>query len=103
MNFRKGLEEVDKAIINIRVAVIIFAIVQPVVNGKFSTRLGLIAFLHFYFYLLQVFGLSLMEEIEMSYKQYLVFITVGIIITAVSLFAFTTWMERRKENSKLGK
>ncbi len=39
----------------------------------------------------------------MSYEQYLIFITVGIVITAVSLFAFTTWMERRKENSKLGK
>ena len=57
MNFRKGLEEVGKAIINIGVAVIIFAIVQPVVNGKFSTRLGLIAFFAFLLLLITGFWL----------------------------------------------
>ncbi len=57
MNYRKGLEEVGKAIINIGVAVIIFAIVQPVVNGKFSARLGLIAFFAFLFLLITGFWL----------------------------------------------
>ncbi|RUM49163.1 MAG: hypothetical protein DSY47_04070 [Hydrogenothermus sp.] len=41
MKYRKGLEEVGKAIINIGVAVIIFAIIQPIVNGKFSATLTL--------------------------------------------------------------
>lgn len=39
MKYRRGLEEVGKAIINIGVAVIVFAIIQPIVNGKFSITL----------------------------------------------------------------
>ena len=39
MKYRKGLEEVGKAVINIGVAVIVFAIIQPIVNGKFSMTL----------------------------------------------------------------
>ena len=47
MNYKEGLKEVGKAIINIGVATVIFAIIQPLVKGEFSTTLGIIAFIVF--------------------------------------------------------
>jgi len=40
MRYRKGLEEVGKAIINIGVASVVFAVIQPIVNDEFSPVLS---------------------------------------------------------------
>ena len=47
MRYKKGLEEVGKAIINIGVASVVFAVIQPVVNDKFSPTLSVGAVLVF--------------------------------------------------------
>ena len=41
MKYKKGLEEVGKAIINIGVASVVFAVIQPIVNDKFSPTLSI--------------------------------------------------------------
>ncbi|WP_297453351.1 hypothetical protein [Persephonella sp.] len=47
MDFREGLNEFGKALINIGVASIIFAIIQPLVKNEFSSKLGIIALIMF--------------------------------------------------------
>ena len=51
MDFKDGFKEVGKAIINVGVGTVLFAIVQPIVKGEFSTTLGLLAFLAFILFL----------------------------------------------------
>ena len=47
MRYKKGLEEVGKATINIGVASVVFAVIQLVVNDKFSPTLSVGAVLVF--------------------------------------------------------
>lgn len=47
MDFKEGFKEFGKALINIGVAAIIFAIIQPFVKGEFSAKLGIIALIMF--------------------------------------------------------
>ena len=47
MDFKEGFKEFGKALINIGVAAIIFAIIQPFVKGEFSAKLGVIALIMF--------------------------------------------------------
>ncbi len=47
MDFKEGFKEFGKALINIGVASVIFAIIQPIVKGEFSGKLGIIALIMF--------------------------------------------------------
>lgn len=78
MDFKEGFKEVGKAIINVGVGTVLFAIVQPFVKGEFSTTLGITAFFTFILFLLIGSFLISAGVIKMTIEEYLVFLMVGI-------------------------